>query len=175
MSEAVIGRLVSLEPQLGPGQVHGEREAGQDEKDGDEYGNGWWERGPAPGNVFSHYGMSDRDGTISEHFTRFPASAMTWGPSPILLSVGTPDRLEALCHTRGLHMSVHARRVAVLVLAGASMTGLLAQTAPPPPAQGQTPAPAAPGQEPGGRGRINAPGPRPAATRNTPGRSRRRT
>jgi cytochrome c oxidase cbb3-type subunit 3 len=41
------------------------------------------------------------------------------------------------------------------------MTGLLAQTVPPPPAQGQTPAPAAPAQEPGGRGRINAPGPRP--------------
>jgi cytochrome c oxidase cbb3-type subunit 3 len=59
-------------------------------------------------------------------------------------------------------MSVHARRVAALVLAGASMTGLLAQPAtPPPPGQGQAPAPAAPAQTPGGRGRVNAPGPRP--------------
>jgi cytochrome c oxidase cbb3-type subunit III len=59
-------------------------------------------------------------------------------------------------------MTVHMRRLAALVLAGAGMTGLvLAQAAPASP-QNQAPPPAGQGQAPGGRGRINAPpGPRP--------------
>ena len=58
-------------------------------------------------------------------------------------------------------MSVHARRVAALVLAGFATTALVvAQTPAPPAGQEKPPAQAPPGQPPGGRG-ATPPGPRP--------------